>query len=77
MTKIIVYHTFYGCDTGCCGHEISIDDHRVHFDFDHPSSKEDVVKWAKNLLVEELGEEHLKDVDWENSLICDYDTCGR
>lgn len=73
--KIIIYHTYYGCDTGCCGHSVEIDDHRVAFDFDHPSAKDDIEEWARKVLVAELGEDHVEDLDWENSVICDYDHC--
>jgi hypothetical protein len=52
MMKVIVYHRYYGCDTGCCGHAVAVfeDDWILredfdpcldrpdhdHFDFDHP-----------------------------------------
>ncbi len=75
MKKIIVYHSYYGCDTGCCGHSIMIDDRRVKFDFGHPSSKEDVIEWAKALLIKEVGEEHLKDVDWDKCEIVSFNKC--
>lgn len=23
MTKLVVFHRYYGCDTGCCGHSVA------------------------------------------------------
>ena len=72
--KIIVYHSYYGCDTGCCGHTVEIQDDdgkriKEEFAFDHPSG-EDVVEFAKRLIKEEYGEDHVKDLDWEHCIIC-------
>ena len=40
MAKVIVYHQFYGCDTGCCGHIVEMDGKRVGgFEFIHPSNE--------------------------------------
>lgn len=51
MAKVIVYHAYYGCDTGCCGHVVDVfnddvvarddfdpqwDGERRDFTFDHP-----------------------------------------
>lgn len=69
MTKIIVYHSYYGCETGCCGHVIEMDDYNKFF-FDHPF-KENNLEFAKRLIKEELGEEHVKDLDWDNCFIID------
>lgn len=64
MSRVIVYHSGYGCDTGCCGHIVRLDG-REHFSFDHPC-KEDHKEFAKRLIIEEVGEEHIKDLDWDN-----------
>lgn len=29
MAKVIVYHRYYGCDTGCCGHAVNVFDDDV------------------------------------------------
>lgn len=36
MTRVIVYHRGYGCDTGCCGHAVDVfpDDAVTQPDFD-------------------------------------------
>jgi hypothetical protein len=74
MAKIIVYHSYYGCETGCCGHvmDIELDDGSVqegrHFQFIHPYG-EDARKFAEDMVREEFGEEHVADLDWENCLI--------
>ena len=42
MTKHIIRHAYYGCESGCCGHQIVIvaDDGEEtygYFDFGHPA----------------------------------------
>lgn len=69
MAKIIVYHSGYGCDTGCCGHFIEVDGKRQgQFEFFHPF-QQDHLEWAKDLVRKELGEEHVTDLDWENCYV--------
>lgn len=67
---IIILHRGYGCDTGCCGHAIEIDGEEVAFASDHPDGK-DRMQWAKDFLTEQLGAEHVKDLDFENCIITD------
>jgi hypothetical protein len=67
--KIIVYHASYGCDTGCCGHVIEIDG-KENFHFTHPYGK-DFKEFAEEMVRDECGEEHVKDLDWENCIISD------
>lgn len=46
------------------------------FDFSHPYGDTDyeaVFEYAKDLVAQEFGEEHIKDLDMENSFI--YDRC--
>ena len=76
--KIIVYHSSYGCDTGCCGHVVEADDGtrpksgRDGFNFDHPYSRNtDWRKWAEDLVRQEFGEEHVKDLDWDHCTVSD------
>lgn len=74
MRKVVVYHTGYGCDTGCCGHVIEVDGQELRnsFTFDHPSAMEDAIEWAKDFVRGEMGEEHVADLDWEQSELSDY-----
>jgi len=72
--KIIVYHTSYGCDTGCCGHVVENDDDDAmdrRFHSSHPSYGEDPFTFAQDLVRDEFGDEHVADLDWENCLILD------
>lgn len=79
--KIIVYHDEYGCDTGCCGHVVEVEDappgfrKPTNWTFDHPyGAKNDEAKlreWAENLVREEFGEEHVADLDWDNCRVLD------
>lgn len=61
---VAVYHSGYGCDTGCCGHIVAIGDEE-RFDFDHPGLDEDSRKFAEQLIRDLWGEEHVADLDWE------------
>jgi len=80
MAKIIVWHEYYGCETGCCGHVIQMledDDPAIseeywlrdykysEFAFYHPYGQ-DPLEWAKEWVKKEFGEEHVADLDWEN-----------
>ena len=74
--KLIVMHTGYGCDTGCCGHVIELDGvQQGSFDFGHPYSDDPAKQreYAEELIREQLGEEHVKDRDWRNSQVRDCD----
>lgn len=70
MAHIVVYHSYYGCETGCCGHTVEIDD-KEEFFFDHPHYKDDFRKWAEELVRNQFGEEHVADLDWENCIVSD------
>lgn len=74
--RIVVYHGFYGCETGCCGHFVRLTDddgeeHEGEFTFTHPLSTDDVRTWAEELVRDEFGAEHVADLDWENCLVVD------
>jgi hypothetical protein len=73
MTRVLVLHAGYGCETGCCGHVLEVDDERVgRFQFDHPSGRKDDFRvWAEDLIRTELGEEHVADLDWDHSIVLD------
>lgn len=75
MPRIIVYHARYSCDSGCCGHVIETPDldhrddgYRHEFAFGHPYG-EDHRQWAEEEVRRILGDEHVKDLDWENCRI--------
>jgi hypothetical protein len=83
VKRIVVYHRGFGCESGCCGHSIAFapddwpepGDDWPHFDldeekftFDHPYS-EDHLEFAKRVISEELGAEHVADLDWNNCAI--------
>ena len=78
--RVVVFHSGYGCDTGCCGHSVQLIDDEIasyedeileeEFAFSHPYGQ-DNLEWAKELVKEELGEEHVADLDWENCLVVD------
>jgi hypothetical protein len=74
VTRVIVYHSLYGCDTGCCGHIVELDPDglgKTRFHFDHPyhETPEELKQWIKDLVTESFGEEHVADIDWDNCMI--------
>jgi hypothetical protein len=79
--KVIVYHAYYGCDTGCCGHRIELQypDEMVReaFDFGHCLSDQDPIDFARQLVTEQFGEQHVADLDWDNCRIETSEGCSR
>lgn len=64
--RILVLHGYLGCETGCCGHTIEVDGEQVGgVHLSHPRD-ENLRAFAEELVRSELGEEHVKDLDWEN-----------
>jgi hypothetical protein len=35
MRRVIVYHRYYGCETGCCGHAVLIGDEKTEMDMEY------------------------------------------
>lgn len=70
MGRVVVYHTSYGCETGCCGHYVELDGKEVigSFAFDHPYGQ-DPVEFAKEMVEETFGKDHCHDLDWNDCLI--------
>jgi hypothetical protein len=84
--KILVVHGSYGCETGCCGHwfEAKNDDGTDakmpprkgnswnDFDLSHPyQGRDDFKTWAEEQIRDRYGDEHVANLDWENSLVLD------
>jgi hypothetical protein len=69
VSRVVVYHSYYGCDTGCCGHVVELGDRQV-FDFDHPFGR-DPIEFAKDMVQATFGEEHVADLDWDACEIVD------
>ncbi len=74
MPRIVVYHAYYGCETGCCGHVIEVDGEERGFHFRHPGDRhpyhsELSLDFAKTLISEQMGEEHVKDLDWDGCTV--------
>ena len=70
MMIIRVYHSYYGCDTGCCGHrfEIGDNDFGSNFSFTHwDPKKETALEYAKGLVEEHLGEAQAATLDWSTA----------
>lgn len=71
--KVIVYHAYYGCDTGCCGHVVEIrkDDggyEKSKFEFEHPYDR-DTRAFVEELVTRTFGAEHVADIDWDNVVV--------
>lgn len=64
-----VYHTGYGCDTGCCGHVVEMPDGREsQFDFMHgaKTTREQAIEYAKKVVKKEFPE-CFDSLDWEKT----------
>lgn len=60
--KIRVFHGYYGCDTGCCGHIIEVEDskgqcHIDHFEFTHPGDG-NFKEWATEFAQDYIRSHH-------------------
>ena len=71
-SRIVVHHSGYGCDSGCCGHEVALLDETgscvaTNFEFDHFSdareSREDFIMRMAAGFVREYG----APIDFEHS----------
>jgi len=71
MSRIIVTHGYYGCDSGCCGHVIEVNGVEGEFSFAHPGPHEDFRAFAESIIAAKLGPDHVKDLDWEHCIIVD------
>lgn len=78
MARVVVYHSYFGCETGCCGHTVELTDNlgneKTEFYFTHPyfyyrKTKEDELKFAQELVMQSFGAEHVADLDWEESFV--------
>lgn len=54
LIEVIIVHSSYGCETGCCGHNIVAQDKNEdacsnEFSFIHPDFNEDYKIWATSL----------------------------
>lgn len=62
--KVRVLHSYYGCDTGCCGHVLEVgEEEESEFDFIHFDNIEEAKKWAMETLADEFPE-CADSVDW-------------
>ena len=68
MAKIIVFHAGYGCETGCCGHVVQMENEEEQFEFEHPYN-ESSLEFAQRMVRESFGEEHVNDLDWDNCIV--------
>lgn len=79
--KVRVYHSTYGCETGCCGHVLEIKDGKTSFqvggfDFMHSYqglSREEAIELAKEEIKKHFPE-CLDSIDWDSFEIDKYVT---
>ncbi len=77
--KVLVCHRLYGCETGCCGHVVIMEDEsgdevkRGRFEFGHPDGMTDeaIKEFVRDMVTDSLGEEHVKDIDWDRCEVID------
>lgn len=79
MANYSLVHTFYGCDTGCCGYALEdAEGNRLDFTFDHPYDNdyrllrddEAVVLWARLEFQEHLKPDDTLTLDREYDFKC-------
>ena len=60
--KIRVLHTYYGCETGCCGHILEVDDEELEgsFEFGHPTDRDEL----RDYILEHIPKECHDSIDW-------------
>lgn len=69
--KVRVYHSYYGCESGCCGHIIELDNGKSQFEFTHPYDEHDLnnlKNWARELaegVIASRWPECLDSIDWD------------
>jgi hypothetical protein len=68
--KIIVVHSGYGCESGCCGHYVEVDGNMKDFHFTHPRG-ETREQFVRRIVTKQFGQDHVKDIDWENCIVVD------
>jgi hypothetical protein len=69
--KVRVFHAGYGCETGCCGHIVEIEDGRRHFEFSHPYG-ENPQAFARELaegIIRKEWPECIDSIDWETMTV--------
>lgn len=60
--KILLVHTGYGCDTGCCGHILEVDGREIGgFDFMHDA---ETPEGAKERWEQHVPEDCRDTIDW-------------
>lgn len=69
---ILVLHGGYGCETGCCGHYLQVDGEDLPGSWTFSHADEDKRKFAEDMIRAEFGDEHVKDLDWENCIVQNY-----
>jgi hypothetical protein len=74
MARIIVVHSTFGCESGCCGHVVKVDGTKVGgFSHSHPSATSDeaISEYVRNLVTEACGADHVADIDFDHCLVVD------
>lgn len=83
--KVRVYHKMYGCQTGCCGHVVELEDGREHFEFfahpdgDQRKTEEGIKAWAKELVQDTILKswpECFDTIDWDSMVIETEEGCS-
>ena len=65
--RVRVLHSYYGCETGCCGHIVEIDgeERRNSFNFMHADSVEEAKELAKDY-ISHYHPSCVDTIDWDS-----------
>jgi len=68
MSKLRIYHTDYGCDSGCCGHAVETEPgDPIKFEFQFAHCYDNSPEGKRAFAEEMVGAENVDDVDFETS----------
>lgn len=83
--KVRVFHKMHGCETGCCGHVVELEDGREYFEFfSHPDAdqrktEEGIKAWARDLAetaILKSWPECFDSIDWGSMVIETEEGCS-
>ena len=66
--KVRVFHSYYGCESGCCGHVVEVEGKGEKFEFGCAYGEDDKRKWARELaekVIKKRWPDCIESIDWD------------